>query len=259
MAIAGTTVTPEVRAGMGIFIGICTVLFAACATATFMLHDAMSAMGAMPMPGGWTLSMAWTRMCGQTWAGAAASFLGMWVVMMAVMMLPSLAPVLWRVTARPELFYAVAGIAYFCVWAMLGLAVFAPGAALAALAMHWPALARAMPMLAGVVVLCAGALQFTAWKARQLACCRYAPAMPADTGAAWRYGLRLGLHCSYCCAGLTASLLAVGVMDLRVMAAVTAAITAERLAPAGARVAKGIGVVTVNAGVLLIARAAGLG
>ena len=56
----------------------------------------MSAMGAMPMPGGWTMSMAWTRMPGQTWSGAAASFLGMWVVMMVAMMLPSLAPMLWR-------------------------------------------------------------------------------------------------------------------------------------------------------------------
>jgi predicted metal-binding membrane protein len=34
--------------------------------------------------------MAWMRMPGQTWPGAAASFLGMWVVMMVAMMLPSL-------------------------------------------------------------------------------------------------------------------------------------------------------------------------
>jgi len=40
------------------------------------------------MPGGWTMAMAWTRMPGQTWPGAAASFLGMWVVMMVAMMLP---------------------------------------------------------------------------------------------------------------------------------------------------------------------------
>ena len=56
----------------------------------------MSAMGEMPMPGGWTMSMAWMRMPGQTWPGAAASFLGMWVVMMVAMMLPSLVPMLWR-------------------------------------------------------------------------------------------------------------------------------------------------------------------
>ena len=50
----------------------------------------------MPMPGGWTMSMAWMRMPGQTWPGAASSFLGMWVVMMVAMMLPSLVPMLLR-------------------------------------------------------------------------------------------------------------------------------------------------------------------
>jgi len=43
------------------------------------------------------------------------------------------------------------------------------------------------------------------------------------------------------------------------MAVVTAAITVERLAPGGGRVARVIGAVTVVAGLLLIARAAGLG
>jgi hypothetical protein len=40
----------------------------------------MSAMGEMPMPGGWTMSMAWMRMLGQTWPDAAATLLGMIVV-----------------------------------------------------------------------------------------------------------------------------------------------------------------------------------
>ena len=56
----------------------------------------MSAMGGMPMPGGWTMSMTWMRMPGQTWPGAAASFLGMWIVMMVAMMLPALVPMLRR-------------------------------------------------------------------------------------------------------------------------------------------------------------------
>jgi predicted metal-binding membrane protein len=142
-------------------------------------------------------------------------------------------------------------------------AAFPLGAALAAVAMREPAVARAVPITVGVVVLVAGALQFTAWKARHLLCCREAagrgPTRPAYAGAAWRHGLRLGLHCGYCCAGLMAILLVVGVMDLRAMAAVAAAITVERLAPAGERVARAIGAVLVGAGLLLIARAAGLG
>ena len=56
-----------------------------------------------------------------------------------------------------------------------------------------------------------------------------------------------------------AILLVVGVMDLRAMAVVAAAITVERLAPAGECVARTTGSVVVGAGLLLIARAAGLG
>ena len=78
--------------------------------------------------------------------------------------------------------------------------------------------------------------------------------MPSDAGTAWRYGLRLGLHCGYCCAGPTAILLVTGVMDIRAMAVVAAAITAERIAPAGERVARAIGAVAISAGLFLIAR-----
>jgi predicted metal-binding membrane protein len=66
-------------------------------------------------------------------------------------------------------------------------------------------------------------------------------------------------HCSHCCAGPMAILLVMGVMDLRAMAVVAAAITVERLAPTGERVARATGAVVVGAGLLLIARAAGLG
>ena len=56
-----------------------------------------------------------------------------------------------------------------------------------------------------------------------------------------------------------AILLVIGVMDLRAMAVVTAAITVERLAPAGEPVARVNGAFAVGAGLLLIARAVGLG
>ncbi len=155
------------------------------------------------------------------------------------------------------------GVAYFFVWTVFGMAAFPLGVALAAVEMQEPDLAGAVPIAVGVVVLIAGALQFTAWKARHLAYCREAPgrghALPADAGTAWRHGLYLGLHCSRCCFGLMAILLVIGVMDLGAMAVVAAAITVERLAPAGARVARATGVVAVGAGLFLIARAAGLG
>jgi predicted metal-binding membrane protein len=56
-----------------------------------------------------------------------------------------------------------------------------------------------------------------------------------------------------------AILLVVGVMDLRAMAVVGAAITVERLSPAAERAARAVGAVGVGAGVFLIARATGLG
>ena len=256
------------RASQRAFFGVSAVLFAASAAVTIVWCGSMSAMGEMSMPGGWTMSMAWMRMPGQTWLGAAASFLGMWVVMMAAMMLPSLIPMLWRYRqavvrtgggTRLGGLTALVGLGYFFVWTVFGVAAFALGIALAAVEMQQPALARAVPIAVGGVVMMAGFLQFTAWKARHLACCREAPGcgcrLPADARTAWRHGLRLGLHCSYCCAGLTAILLVVGVMDLRAMAVVAGAITVERLAPAGERVARIIGAVVVGAGLFLIARA----
>jgi predicted metal-binding membrane protein len=250
------------RVSQRAFFGVSALLFAASAALTIVGCASMSAMGDMPMP--------WMRMPGQTWPGAAASFLGMWIVMMVAMMLPSLVPMLWRyrqaVGSRSETrlgrLTALAGAGYFFVWTVFGMAAFALGAALTALEMQLPALARAAAMAVGVVVLIGGALQFTAWKARHLACCRQSPGrgrtLAADAGTAWRHGLRLGLHCSYCCAGLTAILLAIGVMDLRAMAVVTAAISVERLAPAGERIARAVGAIVVAVGLGLIARAAGL-
>jgi len=61
------------------------------------------------------------------------------------------------------------------------------------------------------------------------------------------------MHCVHCCFGLTIILLVIGVMDLRAMAVVTAAISAERLAPAGQRVARISGAAMIVAGAILIA------
>jgi predicted metal-binding membrane protein len=219
--------------------------------------------------------MMWMPMPGQTWLVATASFIGMWAGMMIPMMLPSLVPMLWRYrqvvtragdmrVTRPRVarigwLTALVGGGYYFVWAAIGVIVFPVGAALMALEMQQSQLARAVPTAVGVVVLLMGFLQLTAWKARQLACCREAPAccrtLCADASTAWRHGLSLGFQCSRCCGGLMVILLVIGVMDLRAMTVVTAAITAERLAPAGERVARAIGAAVVVAGLLLIVRA----
>ena len=258
------------RASRRAFFGVSAMFFAVSAAVTVLWCASMSTMDEMRMPGGWTMSMVWMRMDRQSWPGAAASFLGMWIAMMVSMMLPSFAPMLWRyrrevaMTGETRLarLTALVSLGYFFVWAVLGMAVFVSGVALAALEVKLPVVARAVPAAAGGVVMVSGALQFTMWKAHQLACCRMAPvcgsAFPPVLGA-WRHGLRLGLRCCGCCAGLTAALLVVGVMHVPAMAIVTVAITVERLAPAAVRVARAVGVVAFGAGLLLIVRAARLG
>jgi predicted metal-binding membrane protein len=143
------------RASQHAFLGVSALLFVASAAVTIAWCASMSAMGGMPMPGGWTMSMVWMRTPGETWPGAAASFLGMWVVMMGAMMLPSLVPMLWRYrhavgrTGATHLggLTALVGMGYFFVWVVLGAAVFPLGVALAAIEMRQPALARAVPMV----------------------------------------------------------------------------------------------------------------
>src|SRR5215469_10817538 len=250
------------------FFGTSALLFLTSAALTVVWCGSMSSMGEMPMPGGWAMSMLWTPMRGQTWLGAAASFVAMWVVMMMAMMLPSLVPTLWsyRQTigkngeTRPSWRTALVGMGYFFVWTVFGIILFPTGAMFTEVEMHQPALARVVPIAVGVVVVVAGAIQFSAWKGLHLVRCRTPlrnrQTLPADAWSAWRHGLHLGRRCTYGCAGFTAILLVVGVMDLRVMALVTAAITAERLAPNGERTARAIGIVVVGLGLLLTARAA---
>lgn len=230
---------PSERHSQGVFVGASVLLFAASAAATSLV--------------------------------AAASFIGMWIVMMVAMMLPSLVPMLsryHRAVARTSdiprgWLTTLVAVGYFFVWTVFGMVALLLGAALTAVAMRSPGVARAMPLAIGIVVLLGGALQFTAWKGHHLSCCRKAPGrgytLPADAGRAWRHGLLLGMHCTRCCVGLMAILLVLGVMDLRAMAAVAVAITVERLVRDGERVRRVIGAAAIGGGLVLIARAAALG
>src|SRR3954462_14635645 len=109
------------RPSEGTFFGVSALLFGASAAVTIVWCASMSSMGEMPMPGGWTMSMAWMRMPGQTRPAAAATFLGVWVLMMVPMMLPSLIPRLGRHppegasagAPRPDRLTAVVGLGYF--------------------------------------------------------------------------------------------------------------------------------------------------
>ena len=259
------------RASELAFVSVTALLFLAAVTLTIFVCGSSSAMGEMAMPGGWSLSMMWMRMPGQSWFCAAGSFTGAWSAMMVAMMLPSLTPMLRRyrgavgIAREPHLgrLTAIVGAGYFFVWTMFGLVAFPLGSALATAEMRWASLARATPIAVGAVVALAGLLQSSKWKAHHLSSCRLSPSpehiLPANANTAWRHGVHLGLHCGYCCAALTAVLFAIGIMDLRAMTLVGAAVTIERLASNAERVARAIGVVVIVGGLFMIARAATLG
>lgn len=252
------------------FLGIVASLFIASAATTIVWCRSMATMAEMPMPGGWSMTMMWMPMSGQSWFGATASFLDTWDVMMLAMMLPCLVPMLLRYRRAVQLhtspgrlgwLTALAGLGYFFIWTVIGLLVFPLGVELNAVLMEHMELSLMIPVAVGIVVLAVSILQLTNWKLHQLACCSTLPfrgqTAPNDAGTAWKHGLHLGIRCSRCTGGLMLILLVIGMMNLFAMAVITAAITFERLAPAGKWVASTIGAIGIGTGIFIIAQAVG--
>jgi predicted metal-binding membrane protein len=188
--------------------------------------------------------MMWMRMPGQTWPGVAASFVGMWILMMVPMMLPSIGPMLWRYrqaiagsghTSAVRVCYltSIVSLSYLLVWTAVGVAVFPIGVALSTVVQREPALAHPVSFAKAAVVIIAGVLQLERWKMRRLAPASGATLgntpTPPDTSTAWRCGLRLGVQCVQSCVNLMVISMVMGIMDLRVMTAIGAVIAAERL------------------------------
>jgi predicted metal-binding membrane protein len=230
------------------------LVFAASAAGTAAWCGSMDHMPGMPMPGGWTMSMAWMRMPGQGWLSAGATFVAMWALMMIAMMMPALVPELRGQRPREAAGFAAG---YFGVWFALGAAIYPLGVGFAEWAMRSAAISLATPGVAAITVLTAGALQFTRWKARLLACCHREVGCRGGTQSPLRSGARFSLRCVYCCASLNAVLLVIGVMDLRAMALITIAISAERLMPARGVTPRAIGVALVLVGSVLLVRGIG--
>jgi predicted metal-binding membrane protein len=186
--------------------------------------------------------------------------------MMVAMMLPSLVLMLseCRRAAR-DVFGAarlnrptvLVAAGYVFIWGLVGGVAYVLGASTAMAAMRWPFISRLVPIASGILIMLAALVQLTPWKARELVCCRHpapAPAEAIDDRSALRHGVRLGLHCALCCAGLMTILLAVGVMDVGAMALVAAAITVERIAPWPEWTARLIGGAALATGAALVAR-----
>jgi predicted metal-binding membrane protein len=172
--------------------------------------------------------------------GALGWFIGVWVVMMAAMMFPSVAPTVAlyarmtraRSPVRPLLFAA----AYLVVWAAVGLVsygLFAVGKTWFGSQLAWTAGGR---WVAAAVLAVAAVYELTPLKNVCLAKCRSPLGFllgswrDGETGAV-EMGAKHAAWCVGCCWALMAALFALGVMSLVWMAVVAALITAEKTIP----------------------------
>ncbi|MBV8218459.1 MAG: DUF2182 domain-containing protein [Solirubrobacterales bacterium] len=172
--------------------------------------------------------------------GALGWFLGVWVVMMAAMMFPSLAPTTalyarmtrQRSWARPLLFTA----SYLLVWGAAGLlayGLFRLGQNVLGGALAWRTGGR---WFAGTVLAVAAIYELTPLKNACLGKCRTPLGFLLG---AWRDGNRGALEmgskhaawCLGCCWALMAGLFALGVMSITWMALIAALITSEKTMP----------------------------
>lgn len=202
------------------------------------MDDAMSGALRMDMPGMSMTAADWS-------ARTIAETAGMWLLMMAAMMLPAMAPVMsvyagisakedrgLRLALRIGLFT----ISYFLLWA--GFSVFA---ALAQLALRSSELftmggTQATPLAAGALAIVAGAWQFTPVKDVCLKHCRnplhylmqhWRPGL----AGAFPVGARHGLYCFGCCVAFMGLMFIYGAMNVWWMAAIAAYFLFEKIAP----------------------------
>jgi predicted metal-binding membrane protein len=174
--------------------------------------------------------------------GAVGWFLGVWIVMMAAMMFPSVSPTvaLYARMARrgPRIAPFVFASGYLATWTAAGLAaygVFKVGDRLLGGELAWDGTGR---WLAGGTLLLAAAYELTPMKDICLGQCRspvgfLLSTWRGGTRGAFEMGARHGAWCVGCCWALMASLFALGVMSLAWMAFVAALIALEKTVPFG--------------------------
>ena len=172
--------------------------------------------------------------------GSFGWFLASWVVMMAAMMFPSVAPTvalyarMTRDRSRLPPWIFTAG--YLVAWSAVGVLAYAAvraGAHLTGDVLAWD---RAGRWVAGVTLLAAAAYELTPFKDVCLGKCRsplgfLLGAWRDGPAGALQMGVRHGAWCVGCCWALMASLLALGLMSLVWMAFVAVLIAAEKILP----------------------------
>jgi predicted metal-binding membrane protein len=241
------------------------------------------AMGAMPMSGAGEMPMAGTAMATMPampgmggdapadWSAAlVAPTIAIWLLMMAAMMLPAMAPMLavYAGLAAKEdrggvlaLRIALFALGYFLLWG-----VFSVGAALGQLALRdsaWFTMGGtlATPVAAGALLLVAGAHQFTPVKDLCVRHCRHPLAYLM---VHWREGLRgafpvgarHGVYCFGCCIAFMGLMFVFGAMNVLWMAVIALYFLAEKVLPHERVWGRALGGVLVVAGAAMLVREA---
>jgi predicted metal-binding membrane protein len=227
-------------------LGLIALLFALAAVAWWSTADRMAGMDEGP----------------GTALGALGWFLGVWVVMMAAMMFPSVAPTV-ALYARMTRERAPAGslvfaAGYLLTWTAAGVvayALFALGRDALGDQLAWDSGGR---WLAGGTLIVAAVYELTPLKDVCLAKCRsplgfLLSSWRGGLGGALNMGARHGAWCVGCCWALMASLFALGVMSLAWMAFVAALIALEKTLPWGRVATYGTAAILLVLGILLIA------
>jgi predicted metal-binding membrane protein len=202
--------------------------------------------------------------------GGLGFYLTVWVVMMAAMMFPSVAPTVMmydrlraghrargKGAASDATALFVAG--YLCVWSAAGLAAYGLFELVRGLDPAFLAWDEAGRWVTGGVIVAAAVYQLTPLKEACLVKCRSPMMFLAER---WRHGragglelgVRHGAWCLGCCWALMAALFAVGVMSLGWMALIAAFIAAEKLLPWPLVARRGVAVLllTLGLGVALV-------
>jgi len=200
---------------------------------------ALDMYGPMTGPSAWMMTANWD-------APRLALLWAMWTVMMAGMMLPSASPLLLlyagagantRAPGSRGRLWALAG-GYLVVWTAFSAAATVLQRILSRLFLLTPMMEMASARGEGVLLLLAGAYQFTPWKHACLRNCRSPLSFimrrqGSGRHAAFRLGLEHGAYCLGCCWALMLLLFAGGVMNLWVIVALTALVLVEKISPWG--------------------------
>lgn len=223
----------------------------------------------------WAAVIFWARspammdaMPGQATLAGAALFVGMWLLMMAAMMLPAVTPIvlLFRTIqrgrgtdGRPVVPTVAFAAGYLAIWALAGVLADSVYLAIQAAGDRLQAGLGALPYVGGAILVLAGLYQYSPLKYACLAHCRspfhiILHGWHEGRRGALRMGASHGACCLGCCWGIMAVLFVVGLMNLTWMAALSILILVEKRAPWGVAIGRLTGVLFIVLGVCMAVR-----